>query len=198
MPGPLLLSEAFREAFLHDRHVILQREMQPFCMDHIMCLEQLNSPLVMGGSVSIEDVQMGVRICSTASTSEYLEASLRPSRYWRKWANVTRSYPIKTFLVLWNDYIDDYSPKFEMFRMDGQDASKCPPHVLSAARLVERGHDPAKVRRMGIGEVTAWALAIMENNPTPHNPDPLKLVKDDWDVQTAREIAEMEREQNAR
>jgi hypothetical protein len=184
---PLTLSEAFREAFIHDRHVIMGRKMQPFCIDHLMSLEALNSPLIMGGQVKIEDAQAAIKLCSTASDQDYFDASLRPDKYWKKWSNVTRSYPLAVFVASWDDYIEDFSPKFEQFRYEDQDAPKCPGYILTAAKLVERGHDPAKVRRMGLGEVTAWALAIMENNPTPHNPNPLKGIKDDWDVMTARE-----------
>lgn len=194
MPSvPLTLTEAFREAFIHDRHVILGREMQPFCIDHIMILEALESPLIMGGTVKIEDAQIAIKLCSTATNQDYLDAALRPDKFWQKWNIVTRSYPIPVFIRAWDEYIDDYAPKIEQFLYDDQDAPKCPGYILTAAKLVERGHDPAKVRRMGIGEVTAWALAIMENNPTPNNPNPLKGIKDDWDVQTARERAQMER-----
>jgi hypothetical protein len=196
MPSiPLTLTEAFREAFLHDRHLIMGREMLPFCIDHIMSLAALGSPLIEGGVVKIEDAQLAVKICSTASNQDYLDAALRPSKYWKKWAGVTRSYPIATFIGLWNDYVEDYAPKIEQFRYEDQDAPKCPGYILTAAKLVERGHDPAKVKRMGIGEVTAWALAIMENNPTPHNPNPLKGIKDDWDVLTAREKIQAEASQ---
>lgn len=198
MPSMLTLTEAIHESFLHDRHIILGREMQPFCMDHIMCLERLNSPLIEGGPVTISDAQLAVKICSTATTSEYLDSALRPSKYWKRFNVVTRSYPIPTFIKLWNDYIEDFAPKVEQFRYEDQDPPKCPSYVLAAARLVERGHDPARVRRMGIGEVTSWALAIIENNPTPTNPNPLKAIKDDWDVQTAREIQAMTGDQNGR
>lgn len=185
---PLTLSEAFREAFIHDRHVIMQREMQPFCIDHIMALEELDSPLLSQVEMTIQDAKNAIKICSTSTNQEAIDAMLRPDKYWKKWDNATRSYPGATFISLWNDYIDDYAPKIEQFRYDAQDAPKCPGYILTAAKLVERGHDPAKVKRMGIGEVTAWALAIMENNPSPHNPNPLKGIKDDWDVMTAREL----------
>ena len=194
MPSMLTLTEAFREAFIHDRHVIMGREMQPFCIDHIMLLEALDSPLIMGGTVKIEDVQLAVKVCSTGSNAEFFEASLRPSFYWRLWGRVFSRVPVKGLIERWDAYLADYAPKIEQFRYEDQEACKCPGYVLTAAKLVERGHAPATVRRMGIGELTAWVLAIMENNPTPHNPNPLRSIKDDWDVETAREKAALELE----
>ena len=198
MPSMLLLSEACREAFIHDKHVIMGREMQPFCCDHLDILLALDSPLVMGGAVTIHDAQIGIKLCSTATNAAYFDATLRPDKYWLKWAKKTVDYPIATFIGLWDRYIDDYSPKFEMFHQDDSEASKLPGHILTAARLIERGHEPAKVRRMAIGEITVWALAIMENNPTPENPKPLKMLKDDWDIETAREKAALEAQSNGR
>lgn len=198
MPSMLLLSEACREAFIHDRHVIMGREMQPFCCDHLDALLQDKSPLIMGGIVTIADMHFAVKLCSTSNYEDFFDATLRPDKYWLKWVKKTVDYPIATFIGLWDRYVDDYSPKFEMFHQDDSEVSKMPGHILTAARMVERGHDPAKVRRMAIGEITAWALAMMENNPTSENPRPLKMLKDDWDIETAREKAALEEKTNAR
>jgi hypothetical protein len=182
----LTLSEAFTEALIHDRHVILGRDMQPFCIDHVLILEALKSPLIFGGPITIEDMQLAVQACSTDSTFEFYDVSLRPDDRWRLWKKITRMMPIP--LAEWNRYVDDYDPKF-LFRrnMDEDQATKCPGMMVTAARLVACGHDPAKVRRMGIGEMTAWSLAIVEKDG-----DPLKSVLDDQDVLFRRERAETE------
>lgn len=200
MPKMLLLSEAVNQSLIQDRTEILWRELQPFCVDHILLLESLESPLWLGGNITIKDVQTAVLACSTGSMIEFFDATLRPAYGLRLWKKITRIYhdDLRKIERDWKNYVSSYAPKFERMHAKDSEPSKMPGYILTAARLVQHGVAPATARRMGLGEMTVWALAILENNPTPECPDPLKFIKDDWDVQTALEIAEMEAEQNGR
>jgi hypothetical protein len=180
----LTVAEAFSESVIHDRHVVLGRDLQPFCLDHWEILNALKSPLLYGGKISILDMQLAALACSTGNSMEFYDATLRPHFGMRWWFRITALMPHEPALAAFNAYVDDYIPKFPHWRYDDGDESKCPGMFLTAARLVEAGHDPAKVRRMGIGEMNAWAMALLEAKG-----DPLKSVKSQAEVEAQREIA---------
>lgn len=182
----LTLTEAFNESFIHDRHYILGLELDPFCIDHLMLLEALESPLIFGGRVEVQDIYAAVQICSTASPEDFFDVTLRPSFGWKLWAAWWRGMDVRNARDRFEKYMADYAPTFSQRPGDG-DPAKCPGIMLTAARLVKSGIDPKKVRRMAIGEMTAWAIAILEADG-----DPLKNLRDDQDVMFKREQAEME------
>jgi hypothetical protein len=188
----LTVDEAFAESILHDRHLILGREMKPLCIDHLFILNALKSPLVLGGPIEIQDLQLAVKACSTSTTAEFYDAARRPDFYWRLWTRVTRAFPVPTVLRAFNSYVEDYIPRIPRFNSGyDDDEVKCPPVFINAGRLVKAGIKPAEVRRMGIGEITAWVLAIAEGDG-----DPLKSIPSRAYMEAVAEIAAEEAAKN--
>jgi len=179
----LTTSEAFTESVIHDRHVILGREMQPFCLDHWELLNAFKSPLIRGGPILTVDLQRAVIACSTGSSQEFYNVILRPNFIQKCGLYCTRGLPVDPLLKAFNDYVDDYAPKFPYWRYTDDDSSKCPPLYVTAAKLIGAGHNSNQVRRMGLGEMTAWALAIYESEGNP-----LKSLKNNIEVEIQREI----------
>ena len=56
--------ERFFEAFAHTRHRVMGRELQPFSLRHRLWLELFESPLVLGGEVTLVDLEMAARVCA--------------------------------------------------------------------------------------------------------------------------------------
>ena len=179
----LTVAEAFSESVLHDRHLVLGRELHPFCLDHWVLLDALKSPLLTGGKIEITDLQLAVQVCSTSSVQEFYDATLRPAFGWKLWHKITRLFPVPRTLAAFNNYIDDYLPKIPRWQFDFGDETKCPALFVAAARWIEAGQDPVRVRRMALGELIAWNLALDEAKG-----DPLKSVKSAAEIAAEREI----------
>lgn len=58
--------ERFFEAFAHTRHRVMGRKLEKFTLYHRFWLEAMRSPLVMGGPVSMVDLELASRVCACA------------------------------------------------------------------------------------------------------------------------------------
>lgn len=57
--------ERFFEAFAHTRHRVMGRRLRKFTIYHRFWLEAMRSPLVMGGEVSMVDLELASRVCAS-------------------------------------------------------------------------------------------------------------------------------------
>lgn len=189
----LKLSAAFAEAVLHDEHVVLGRRLDPFCLEHWIALDQLKSPLIHGGPVTITDLRLAVTVCSTRNNADFKRFWVAPRWHEKLWQKLTAKSPAGPLLAEWNRYVDDHYPQFprqEDLSAEPPAPSKCPSLILACARLVRLGQDEAKVRRMALGLVIAWCIALTESEGIDDT-----LLLSDRDID---DLAEIEAERQAK
>jgi hypothetical protein len=143
----------------------------------------LQSPLLLGGKVTITDLRLAVLVCSTSSNKEFFKASTFKSLYWRVWKKFTAYFPVTESLHTFNVYIDDYIPDFPFWSTDTSESEKVPGFFISAARLLV-SCSPDEIMNMPLGEVLAWNLAKNETEPVL---EPNKNLMTDSEVQILRD-----------
>lgn len=154
-------SEAFKEAFVHDEHFILGRKMLPFCLRHHLILESIQSPIIIGGSITIKDLQAAVTVCSTKSFSEWRQSFHAPSFKWIAWKRFSSMLPLSENVKAFEDYVSDFIPSFPFWDSGKGDDLKCPPFFVVASRLLG-SFTREEIMNAPLGEVVAWGLAKME------------------------------------
>lgn len=190
MAAQLTTQEAFLESILHDEHIILGREMFPFCLEMWCILEALESPLIRQGEIRIEDIQLAVLACSTSSVKEFYRLTRRPSLRQQLWKIVTRGTMVDKALQAFNTYINDYVPMFP--RWENTDGGvthefKCPEVFLCAARLFSVGHTDHEIcREIPLGKILSWKLAMDESKG-----DPLEYIQSETEMEALKQIEGM-------
>lgn len=164
--------EAFQACYLRPRkHRLLGRTLDPLCLDHLDILEAMRSPLLLGGEVRIEDIQLAVLACSLPSNEAFFAAALNPPLRWRLWYRLTARLAVEANVPLFRAFMDGSMPPFPFWDAPGGDTeTRCPPFHVLASRFIG-GMDPARIRRLPIGELVAWSLARNEADGRP--PDSL-------------------------
>ena len=171
MSASLTTEDAFLESCLHDDYVILGRKMQVFCLEMWCILKALKSPLLIGGTITIKDMQLAVLACSTSSMSEFYQIIRKPTFLQRCWWIITKGMPVAPVLKQFNTYIEDYVPNFPRIEnTDGGFAAefKCPDIFLCAAKLFAAGHSDREIsRELALGKLLSWKMAIEESQGNP-------------------------------
>ena len=178
-------SDAFLESFLHEEYTILGYKLHPFCLDDWIILDALRSPLIYGGPVSMMDIHLAVTACSVGSVSEFYKVTRKPSLWRRVFTRLISKVKVTPVLAQFNRYMEDHLPIFPLLKPPGASSTKCPGVFVCAARLVRAGEGRANVRRMPLGEVLAWSMAIGESEGNPSS-----TLLTDMDLQILSEMAD--------
>jgi len=105
--GQLVFDERFIEAFLSrpGGHRVMGRRLRPFCAWHRLQLEYVQSPLVLGGPVSVGQLHLAAAVCETKFPNA---VRYRPPGRWR--ARWTRwRWPVQRELRAFEAYLQDYA-----------------------------------------------------------------------------------------
>lgn len=186
MAAKLTTREAFLESVLHGEHIIMGRTMLPFCLEMWCILEALESPLIAGGKIEIEDLQLAIIACSTPSTTEFYRLTRRPSFAQKCWKLITCGQNTLHVLYQFNQYIEDYLPQFPLW--DSSDGFghefKCPELFIIAAKLFRAGHSDQDIsRNVPLGKLLSWRLAIEEGKG-----DPLDIIQSDREMEALAQL----------
>ncbi len=162
--GCFVFDIRYVEALAHaPDHRVLGRRLRPFCLWHRLQLEFANSPLLMGGEVTLADLEYAVAVCRT----RFGELGVaRPPRHWwaRWWAYVRQAWwNVGLEQQKWTAYAADYAsgPKM-MLSKSGTTGEAIPDmdEALVEVALYRRmtGCDRAEPWEMPMGEL-AWMNA---------------------------------------
>jgi hypothetical protein len=168
MAPKLSTREAFLQSFIHQEYAVFGRELLPFCLRHWLLLVALKSPLILGGTIELEDMRLAVMVCSTRTNREFFAASRFKSLYWKIWKRFTRQLSVTSALRHFNGYIDDYLPDFPFWKNEADKSEeRVPGFFISAARLLS-SCTPDLILNMPLGEMLAWNLAKNEADGYPN------------------------------
>lgn len=160
----------FRESFINDEHRVLGRRLKPYCLYYQFWLKSIDSPFLNPGrSVTVADLELAVRVCS----SPYGEAPLKlPTRlglrghllwWWRCW-----KYDFEEERERFQDYVDDlYDPPEVKSTGDkkvinkGASGEVLPQELSLAASLIEATRwSEERVWTMPLGKAHWYAAAF--------------------------------------
>jgi hypothetical protein len=158
--------DRFYEAFVHVRHRVMGYRLKDFKLYHRLWLEAMESPLVLGGEVSVVDLELAALICS----SERDEIPMMVERgssgcwSWRGWWFALRSIfldPGKE-AVKFHGYLEDHVCGPDTHAggdPGGVGFVEFPPTMDQVCAVIRAtGWEPALVWDMGPGEVE-WYMA---------------------------------------
>ena len=141
------LPQEFAEAWINGSHTVLGRELQPYCLYHVLALQVLNSPAILGGRMSLEDLEKAVLVCDVPLPTNQQDAARYSntvahlfnvkSKTWfqkfqlKRWHKNNESRYLAE-LIKFHHYIRDYStfPKIDN-QLKGQGNSAN--HILARA-----------------------------------------------------------------
>jgi len=155
----------FNEAFVHGDHVILGRRLRPFCAYYHSWLKMIKSPLLTGGNITILDLEVATRICS----SPYGQA---PSCIKPHWTDKFRILYLSLFHRIpdlcdsFAAYIEDYnSPPLRQSNTNTKSSSSSelvPYEIWLTTGLMTLFHMPPRQAWMlPIGEAE-WYIAVSD------------------------------------
>jgi len=140
------------EALVNVPHRVLGKRLEPFCLLHVLWLEQLRSPLLLTSeTLKMADVELAALICSSRTSEEILTKIKEPRRLWRfrnRFRDLTQE--ARNFLA----YQDDYCALPEFAETGGSYHERLPSLLLQAASLIkETGWTDEHVMTLPLGKV---------------------------------------------
>jgi hypothetical protein len=147
--------EDFHEAMASRPHRLLGRGLFPFCSYHHFWLKILNSPLLVGGEVSLVDIEVAVRICSCKFGQA--ERVIKP-RWTDKWKILYYQfrYNIPDLCNQFAEYIQDYNSPPERAPTGGEVHSTSTAEPFPYQAWLVTG----LMCVMGLTEEQAWMMPI--------------------------------------
>lgn len=146
------------EALVNVPHRVLGKRLEPFCLLHILWLEQLNSPLVATSEpLAMADLELAALICSSKTSEEILTKIKKPRPLWR-YRNRFRDLKNETRKFL--TYQDDHCALPEFADSNHGNHERLPSLLLSAAALIkETGWSEETVMTLPLGKVVWYNAA---------------------------------------
>jgi len=150
----------FLENYVNLTHKILGKTLKPFCLLHLLWLENIGSPLFKTSeAVTLSDLEIAVLICSSSSSEEILKKLSRKRRLWHLW-NTRRDLQeeSKAFIV----YQDDFAsmPTFSDSEK-GESLEQIPWLLTQMAALIrETGWQEESILLMPLGKVIWYNSAF--------------------------------------
>jgi len=144
------------------------RRLRKFTLYHRFWLEAMQSPLVVGGEVSIVDLELASRVCSCryGRVERAIEGGAGGWRSWRGWWFALRAFFLNPTVeaMKWEEYLRDHvcgpnthnSPKTTADGKVYEDFPATMDQVCSVIRAT--GWDPDAVWNLGPGEAE-WYMA---------------------------------------
>lgn len=156
----------FLESVINTSHKVYGKKLLPLSLFHIGMLENINSPLLLGGELTGEDILKGALICSSKNVRK-LESNFG------NFINNILFFYYKPHIELqkWNAFWSDYFPTPQMMEKEGETKDSKFPYIASCAAAIIRqtGWSFDKVfYEMPVGQLIWLNLAFnfIENGET--------------------------------
>lgn len=149
--------DALFEAAFNRRHRILWFRLTPYCADHLMALDAINSPYSKDNSrADAQDLIEAIRVCSRKELHQAIGFSfdgwIAIQLLRSKWLLTRCAFKFAEYLADYNAY-----PEFwEQSNMDGANISK----TISGYPILARVLSVIKNSKGGIGEARAWQMPV--------------------------------------
>lgn len=169
------MDERFRESWFNREHVVLGRQLHPFCLYDALILSEFQSPFIVEQSkdkpsvYTLEDLQTAVLVCSS-SPEVFLGAKLIRFRWdvLRMWWFGVRSRRICSSLEafrhqgkLFGAYLRDYSSPPEFWEEEDSDISRLPWILSNAVHLLRTTNmTREEIWSMPLGQVFWYSATI--------------------------------------
>jgi len=162
--------ERFFEAFAHTNHRVMGRRLRKFTLYHRFWLEAMESPLVMGGSISILDLELASRVCACkyGTVERAIEGGAGGWRSWKGWWFALRSVFVNHEREAnnWEEYLKDHvcGPNTHNAPMETKDGTTYEdfPSIMDQVCAVIRGTGwtPDTVWNLGPGEAEWYMTGV--------------------------------------
>jgi hypothetical protein len=126
-------SSLFLEAIINTEHKVYGKKLLPLSLFHIAMLENIKSPLLLGGEFTGEDIMKAAIVCSSKNVQKL-------NGKFRNFINNMLFFAYKPHIQLakWQAYWDDYFPTPDFMDNEGEDKESKFPYVAScAARVIK-------------------------------------------------------------
>jgi len=168
----------FQEALVwyEEDHVLMKRQLRPFCLDYQFWLEAVDSPLLTGGEISLMDLEVASRICtSDYGQGKYVNINIEKDlqrQPWRKlkWALSVIRTDVDAEMEAFHTYIQDYSSSpetiYDKQQKDGKVYHSFPPAMSVASILMEgnfEGGNREAIWTCPLGEAYWYSTAFLRN-----------------------------------
>lgn len=123
----------FLEAVINSSHTVYGHKLRPLTLFHLSLLEQIKSPLLVGGPLQPSDIATAAIICSSRDSQEY-------NKNFRKLLNPVTFlfYKPEKELNRWNEYWNDYFSVPETLQNDNSKEYPLPYTVSCAAGIIKQ------------------------------------------------------------
>lgn len=166
------LDRGYLESVIHKKHYIYDRELHPFCLNDVIFLEAIQSPLLeRENQATPRDLALAVLICSTDvnQVQNEINAFLNGKKSIRKALKLifkAETEPFEQAAKTFKTYIDDHFMPPDLWRENDNGKSITAPWVLVHAAIVMKGTgggiSKEEVFKMPLGELFWWSAAISE------------------------------------
>ena len=144
------MRDLFFQSIMAQPPVICGRRLLPFSIAHEYILKRIESPYIVGGPVTKQDVLAAIDICAHGwqDNAARLFGGVPPVASWRTWARRWRRVPLSTADRSLRRYMDDYSAVPEHWSAGGDGDGVRAPWEFHLARIL--------MQHCGMSEAEAW------------------------------------------
>ena len=149
----------FRESFANEDHKVFGRKLRPFCLYYQFWLSAIESPLLTGEPLSVADLEIASRICSSpfGKAPDSFKKKMGLLAHARWWWKITKLDPLKELQNFQGYLADQFAPP-EVKASGGTKTinkgavgESLPPELAMATSLI---------RLTGWDEETIWMLPL--------------------------------------
>lgn len=139
----MVIDPIFSECLINSERRILGVKLRPFCLWHLFLLQVLESPLILGKPVEIEDLRTAVAVCRT----RHGESKLRKPSYLSTAYCLARKHNVRE---QFRSYVNDYLqiPEYSIVVPPGEGEpprrGRAPEVLVVAADIIGWSHWPEK------------------------------------------------------
>jgi hypothetical protein len=162
--------EKFFEAFAHTSHRVMGRKLNKFTLYHRFWLEAMESPLVLGGAVSILDIELASRVCGCryGEVERAIAGGAGGWKSWKGWWFALRCLVLNADVEArnWEEYLKDHicGPNTHSAAQTTKDgvAYEDFPGIMEQVCAVIRGTgwEPETVWNLGPGEAEWYMCGV--------------------------------------
>lgn len=154
----------FFEAFINERHKVLGKNLKPFCLNHCLYLEAIESPfmkIINGDEVSVsrKDLELAVLICS--ADRDILSAVKNPYAI----KNIQMKFhKFKRGLTAFLGYLTDFLTIPDVWDKSEGETTLNSPWILSKATLLltKTNMTHSEIWSMPLGQLLWYSACIAE------------------------------------
>jgi len=121
------LPNEFAEAWINKQYKILGKNLHSYCLYDVLALHAIESPVIVGGQLTLEELEKAVLICSTPLPANQMEAAIYSDKIARLFDIKSKTWLQKYLLKRWHKKNEKrYAPELFNFRCFLEDYSTFP------------------------------------------------------------------------